>query len=234
MKLNEFIQVLKRKKQTIAVIMFFAMTITFIITVIPVFEYRTDSRFLVKQKDLVDPYAITKANEYYVSLFSEILISDSFFRDVFNSSFNIDKSYFLSLTDKDKRALWKNSIEVENIKNSGVFKISVFHDDKNQSREIAKAINSILAENHKNYYTDKVDLSLELLAGPDVSNFPVRPNFLFNFGLGFILGIILSFSYICFFPESSYDLRFFPKRKNEIKILDLDENDSESVRISFL
>ena len=216
MELINFIQLIKRKKQTIfsATILFFL--ISALLTFVQPFKYASEARLLVVQNapQGVDPYQVNKANEYVADVLAQVISTNSFFNEVINSDFNINKTYF---PEDPLRQLkkWKKTIRANSSNTGGMISISVLHSDKYQSNQIIEAINSIIQSKHTAYHGSGDQVSIKIMDQPFTSTFPVNPNIPLNLALGIVFGLIFSLTYIFLFPEEVYNLKFFPKRKTK-------------------
>lgn len=214
MELINFIQLIKRKKQTIfsATILFFL--ISALLTFVQPFKYASEARLLVVQNTPqgVDPYQVNKANEYIADVLAQVIPTNSFFNEVINSDFNINKTYFPTDPLRQLKK-WKKTVKTHSSSAGGMISISVLHPDKYQSNQIIEAINSIIQLNHTFYHGSGDQVSVKIIDQPFTSIFPVNPNIPLNLVLGIVFGLIFSLTYIFLFPEEVYNLKFFPKRK---------------------
>lgn len=214
MELINFIQLIKRKRQTIFSVTLLFFLISVILTFVQPFKYASEARLLVVQNTPqgVDPYQINKANEYIADVLAKVIPTNSFFNEVMKSDFNINKTYF---PEDPLRQLkkWKKTVRANSSNTGGIISISVLHPDKYQSSQIIKAVDSVIESNHAFYHGSGEQVSIRVIDQPFTSIFPVSPNIPFNLIAGVLFGLIFALSYIFLFPEEVYNLRFWPKRK---------------------
>ena len=159
-------------------------------------QYSSTMRLLLIQQQLstVDPYTAIKASERIADNLGQIVYTTSFFDKVMNAKFNIDQSYFE--TDESKRRKqWSDMIDTQVIRGTGMLVVIVYHPDKDQATQIARAIAFVLTTEGWQYVGGG-DLQVKLVDEPLESRFPVRPNIPANAFMGFILGTIVGTGYV--------------------------------------
>lgn len=228
MDFQEFLKVVGGKKQTIVSVVLLFLALTAVLTFIQPFKYSSQTKILVVQTapDGIDPYQVAKANEYVANTLSKVIISNSFFSEVLNTGFNINKSYFP--VDPRKQLIeWKNTVSANSSNNSGIIDIIVFHRDKYQADQIIRGINTVLKEKHQYYHGSGDQVNVRIIDQPFSSNFPVKPNIPVNFATGIALGLIFALSYIYLFPEKSYNLKLYNRKEKKYKEVIEDEEEIE-------
>jgi capsular polysaccharide biosynthesis protein len=225
MELINFIQLIKRKKQTIFSVTLLFFLISALLTFVQPFKYASEARLLVVQNAPagVDPYQINKANEYVADVLARVIPTNSFFNEVIKTDFNINKTYFPTDPLKQLKK-WKKTVKAYSSNTGGIISISVLHPDKYQSNQIIEAVNSIIKSNHAFYHGSGEQVSVRVIDEPFTSIFPVSPNIPFNLIAGVLFGLIFALSYIFLFPEEAYNLKFWPKRKAKKVNFQVDKN----------
>ncbi len=214
MNIHEYISVLKQKKQTVfsAVALFLVFAV--ILTVIQPFKYGSETKILVVQKNQygVDPYQVNKANEYVGAVLADVITSNSFFNEIINSGFAVNRNYFPTrLEDQSKE--WKKTVKA-NSSNRGIITLSVFHKDRYQSDQIIRAINAALKDKHALYHGSGDSVEIRIIDQPFTSELPVKPNVVLNLLFGILFGLLFALTYAYLFPEDKYNLRLWPGKKN--------------------
>ncbi len=188
--------------QTIAknwrVIFLFGLASAIVGVIISLFfplRYSSTMRLLIIQKQLsqADPYTAIKASESLADNLGQIIYTTSFFDMVMNANFNIDKSVF-NVSEIQKRRLWREMIETQVIRGTGMLSVTVYHEDADQATQIARAVAYVLTT-QGSQYVGGGDLQVKLVDEPLQSKFPVRPNLPANALMGFVLGIIAGSGY---------------------------------------
>lgn len=199
MSINQFLNLIISGRKTILKIVLAFLIITLILSFAQVLKYEANSRVLVVQSysQGTDPYIMSKANDYLSGIFVQAIFSDSFFQEVLNSGFNIDKNYFPA-SSHDKIKKWQKTVSAVNLRDSGIIEISVYHPDSKQAEQIARAVNYILYTKNKLYHGGGDSVKIRVIDAPIVSNFPVKPNLLINLSLALIAGLACGFYYIYF------------------------------------
>jgi len=216
MEVNDYLLLIKRKKQTIFSLILIFLIIAIIFSFSDQLKYRAKEKVLVVQNYIgIDPYAFSKSNEYLSNLLSQVVSSNSFFNRVMNSGYSIDKNYFSGDINK-KMKIWSKTVEARSLNDSGIIEINVYHPDKYQLEQIAQGIGFILKTQNQYYHGGGESVSIKVIDEPIISKWPVKPNLPLNISLAILFGLVFSLSFIYIFPEKKYDLRVLPKRKNKI------------------
>ncbi|MCK5510619.1 hypothetical protein KAI65_03700 [Candidatus Parcubacteria bacterium] len=215
MNIQEYINVLKQKKQTVfsAVALFLVFAV--ILTIIQPFKYGSETKILVVQKNQygVDPYQVNKANEYVGAVLADVITSNSFFNEIINSGFSVNRNYFPArLEDHSKE--WKKTVKA-NSNNRGIITLSVFHKDKYQADQIIRAVNATLKDKHAFYHGSGGNIEIRIIDQPFTSELPVKPNVVLNLLFGILFGLLFALTYAYLFPEDKYNLRLWPQRKSK-------------------
>lgn len=217
MEFHEFLSLIRRKRQTIFVIMLVGIILTTVFSLAQTMKYSVHSRLLVVQNSIGDDtYALSKSNEYLGNLFAEIIRSSSFYDQTLNSNFNIDRSYF-SGTYSQQIKKWGKAVETKTQSNTGIIDVSVYHPNVQEAKKIALAINNILISNNQNYQGGQ-NVRINIIDQPLSSAYPTKPNLPFNLLAAALISLFLAFFYIYVFPEEEYDIRLFSKRKKKTKV----------------
>lgn len=211
---------LNRKKQTVFSVLFLCILLMAISLSFQSFKYEAKSKILLLQHngEATDPYTAAKSSQFISSLLAQVVTSNSFLNDVFESGFNIDETYFGdNLNTRLKK--WEKTAEARAINDTGIIEINIYHTDKSQSEQINSAIINIIKTKNGSYYGRTEDISIKVINEPIVSAWPVRPNILLNLFLTIFLSFMISFSFIVLFPDEKYNLSVWPKRKKKEKIV---------------
>jgi capsular polysaccharide biosynthesis protein len=206
----DFINLIKGKKQTIAIVVMIFVLFAVGFTFIQPLRYLSASKVLVIQglPEKVDSYQISKSNEYIAGLLAQVITTNSFYKEVMNSGFNIDKTYFPESGDKQMK-LWKKTVKV-NSDQSGIVTIKVYHDNRVQVDQISQGINFILISKNQLYHGFGDLVKIKIIEQPVTSDRPIKPNIFINIGVAFSFGLLVSLTYIYLFPEKRYNLFLTP------------------------
>ena len=213
MEFRDFLLLIGRKKQTIFLIAMFFLAIAAVFTFVQPLKYEAKSQLLVIQdyRAGTDSYTISKSNEFLSNILARVVKSDSFFFEVINSGFDINKNYY-SGDERNRVKAWDDTVEANVVNDSGIIQISVYHKDGWQAKQIAEAINYVLKTKNSNYHGAGNDVKVKIIGNPIISKWPVKPNIALNIVLGLVFGFMVGFIYIYLFPEEHYDLKFFLKK----------------------
>lgn len=214
MELKDFIKLLSKKRQTIWAWIFVFIALGLIITFVQPLKYSAKSKLLVIQNTRdVDPYTVSKSNEYLGNLFSQVLYSSSFYDLTLNSQYNVDRSYFTDDATRQQK-IWKKTVKAKSLNNTGIIEMEIDHPDPYQAKQLALAVNDVLMNKNFNYQGMGDTVRVSVIDQPLVSNYPTNPNPLINFALSIVFGIAFGFIYIYFLPEEKYNFYLFGKPKS--------------------
>lgn len=218
MEMNEFFKLIGKRKQTIFAIVLLFVFITTILTLIQPLRYESRSKLLVLQNfgENFDPYSAAKSNEYLSNLLARITTSEIFFDEILNSGFKVEKDYFSDRPDK-KLQIWEKTVAAKAVNDSGIISVNIYHTDKYQAEQIARAVNYVLKTKNSQFYAGGSNVNVKVIDEPIVSRWPVKPNAPMNISFAVVLGFISGLFYIYILPDEKYSLRIFPKRREKIE-----------------
>lgn len=229
MELKDFIKLSRKKRQTIWSWVFVFIALGLVFTFVQPLKYSAKSKLLVIQNTKeVDPYTVSKSNEYLGNLFSQVIYSSSFYDLTLDSQYNIDRSYFTDSASRQQK-IWEKTVKARSVNNTGIIELTVYHPDPYQAKQIALAVNDVLINKNFNYQGMGDTVRVSAIDQPLVSSYPTNPNPLTNFLLSIIFGLAFSFLYIYFLPEERYDFYLFGRpRSRRQKVKNLQLNNTET------
>lgn len=190
---------------------FIFLILAVILSFIRPLKYGSSSQILVIQNfSNSDPYLTSKSTEYLSNILAKVIDSNSFFENVLNSGYYIDKNYF-GQTVKDRMKSWSKTVSAKAVNDTGIILLDVYHTDRSQAEMIARAVAYTLQTKHVLYHGGGDNVFIKIIDEPITSNYPVQPNLILNFSMALILGLIFSWTYIYLFPEEKYNFRLMPK-----------------------
>ncbi len=222
MEIVEFLKLLNKKKQTVVAVVFFFLLLSVVLLAFQSFKYEAKSNILLLQYngEAADSYNAAKSNQFISNLLAQVVPSNAFLNDVFESGFNVDKAYF-GENQNDKLKIWKKTVAVRALDDTGVIEIDTYHTDKEQAEQINNAIINVIKTKKGTYYGRNDDISIRVIDEPLASTWPVQPNVLLSLSLVIFIALLISFSYIILFPGVEYDLSLWPKGKKKNKTVEV-------------
>jgi len=215
MDLKEFLFLIKRKSQTIILMILTAVILTAGVSLLFPLRYEASSRLLITQETgMADAYTVSRSNEYLGNLFAQVARSASFFDLVSNSQYNIEQSYFQG-TYAQKMKTWRNTVQTRTLSDSGIIEVKVYHTSPYQAQQIALAVNDVMINKNTNYQGNGDKVKINIIDQPLVSSYPVKPNILQNTLLAIVFSTIFALFYIYILPERRYDWRLFGSKKQQ-------------------
>ncbi|MDD4271409.1 MAG: hypothetical protein PHF50_01245 [Patescibacteria group bacterium] len=211
MEFKDYLALISRKKGTMASFVFIFVILAIILSLAQPFKYGSSSQVLIIQNSVnSDPYLASKSTEYLSNILAKVVSSNSFFENVLNSGYYIDKNYFGN-TIKGQMKTWSKTVSAKAINDSGIISLDVYHTDRSQAELINRAVAYTLQTKHGLYHGGGDNVSIKVIDEPITSNYPVKPNLVLNFGLALALGLIFFGVYVYLFPEEKYNVRLMPK-----------------------
>lgn len=211
MEMTDFLSLIRKKWGTISSLVFIFLILASILTIIQPIKYGSSAKVLVIQNlTNPDPYQASKSTEYLSNILAKVVYSNSFFGNVLSSGYFVDKNYF-GATIKEQMKAWSRTVSAKPINDSGIISLTVYHTDRSQAESIASAVIYTLQTKHGLYHGNGSNVSVKIIDEPITSNYPIKPNLFFNFGLALALGLAFSLIYIYLLPEEKYSFRLIPK-----------------------
>jgi capsular polysaccharide biosynthesis protein len=211
MNIYQFLNLIIKKKQTFVSLLVIFLAIAIIFSAVQPFKYNSSSKLLtiINFKESIDPYTASRSNEYLSNLLARIVLSESFFEKIKESGLNIDKNYF-SGNEKKQMKKWSQTVKAKSIADTGMISVNVYHTDKAQAENIAKAVASTLQTTNSQYHGYGNNVGIKIIDQPITSNYPVLPNVPLDLGLAVAFSCIFFLCYIYLFPEEKYNIRLWP------------------------
>lgn len=224
MNINQFLETIWKKKQTFASLLIAFLTIAILVSAVQPFKYGSSLNLLtvLNLKETTDPYTVSKSNDYLSNLLARIVSSNSFYEQVMSSGFNVDQNYF-SGSDKQKMKKWARTVTAKSVADTGVISINVYHTNRAQAEEIARAVAYVLETDNAQYHGFGDSVTIKEIDKPITSTFPVKPDIVLNLSLGLAFSVLFFLCYIYLFPEEKYDVRLWPKKRNRIKVASVEK-----------
>ncbi|MFH1523043.1 MAG: Wzz/FepE/Etk N-terminal domain-containing protein [Patescibacteria group bacterium] len=216
MDFNEFISLIKKKKQTILSIVLIFLFVVLIATMLQPLKYRSTAKLLIVQSNnYSDAYSISRSNQFLGNVLSEVVYSNSFFEQVMDSGYNINKNIF-SANQNKKIKQWRKTVSAEPISDTGIIVIYTYHKDKYQASQINQAIAYTLKAKHNSYHGLGDKVAVKIIDKTTTSNWPVKPNIVLNTIFSVFLGLLAGICFIYLYPEK--ELKFWSNRQRNAKL----------------
>ena len=213
-------EIVKRDWRKVLVVALFIVLLSMVFTLVRPFLYRATVSIFVVQKSSfsIDAYSASKSEERIANKLAQVILSSSFLDKVVNAGFDVDKSYFPA-DERKKRDKWSKTVETSVPAGLSKLEISVYHSDPNQALQISNAIAYTMTAGKRDFIGIE-DVDLKVLDTPLVSKYPVRPNVIFNLGLGIIVGLILGGAFVIASYDPRRDKLFGIHHKHEPHLID--------------
>ncbi len=214
MEIVDFIQIIRRKWQTLTVVCGLVMGLTFVLSLAMPAKFRSTTKLLVLQNlaSDVDPYTVSKSTEFISGIFAEVIHSEAFFKQVLASEFDITDDYSRNPLKRQKQ--WKNTVKASSSAFSGILQIDVYHKSYAQAEKLASAVAEVLIKQNQFYHGRGSAIEVKTIDAPATTDMPVTPNVPVNMAVSLILGLILGFGLIFAFPELNI-VFWVPSKKEE-------------------
>lgn len=163
-----------------------------VITLLFPLKYRADAQVLIisKSRSGVDPYTIVKSAERVGENLAQIIRTTDFYTKVRTAEgYGINWDNFDALTERQRRRLWRRTVEPNVVYGSGVLGMSVYHEDLDVALRMVGAAANVLVQRGWEYVGG--DVTIKIVNNPIVTRFPVKPNVPLNVLLGFLIGMLV-------------------------------------------
>lgn len=221
MEFNEFLNLIKKKKQTIFTLILVIVMLAIVFSLAQTMKYTVKSRLLVVQNSSNnDAYTLSKSNEYLGNLFAEVVYSSSFYDRVIASQYYINNDYF-SGSYNQQIEKWQKTVQTKTKGDTGIVEIYVYHPQTTEANKIALAINDILINSNQDYQGGQ-NIKISIIDQPMTSSYPNKPNLPYNVAAALFGSFVISLFYIYIFPEEKYNLYIFSKKKSKKKVITSD------------
>jgi capsular polysaccharide biosynthesis protein len=227
--LNNFWRNINKNWSNLIIIILFVVILTAIFTFSQPLKYESSAKLLVVQEynAEVDPYAASRSTQYLSSLLTKVVESTSFFEEVLKTGFNIDDNFGSNSGKRIKN--WNKTVKADAISDSGIIIVNVYHESSKQAEQIAQAVSYVMKSKHSLYHGWGNKVSLRTIERPINSQWPVKPNIIFNLIFSVIFGIIFGVGFIYLFPDAK--IRLWPKKKKRNNNKKQIENNIENSRL---
>lgn len=181
-------------------------------------KYRASARLLViqKQGNRLDAYTAARSAMAVGEVLSKVIYTSSFYDEVMNSGFKIDKKYFPEDVEKQKK-LWKETVTGRTVDESGAVQVDVFHPDAGQAKEIVYGIAYVMINSGARYHGGGDQIEIKMIDAPSVSEKPVKPDVLQNVVGAFGLSLLASISLILLFAGGGKNENLTSGQRDEIE-----------------
>jgi len=200
-KTENIIDDLVHNKLTVLIIIIGFLLIATILTAVQKKEYSSQAQILIiqEQENQMDAYLASKSSESLAKNLKKAILTSSFRNKVLE---NIEDSNIISYqSEKSRRKQWIRNVDVKIIPNTSILEIRTYHPSAFQAEKILNKILSTLLNNHQLYHGGGNEVRLEIINNPLTSHRPVRPNWILNLSLSFILAIFFIITLLILFPN---------------------------------
>jgi uncharacterized protein involved in exopolysaccharide biosynthesis len=173
---------------TIAMFAALGVVLSLIISFLQPLRYSSTVRLLITQ-DIgisVDAYTASRSEERIAQNLATILYTTTFFNQVLNAGFSIEKNSFPT-EDYRRRREWRKTIDASVSRGAGLLTVTAYHRDVKQAEQMARAIAFVLTDKVADY-TSGGNVRVRLIDAPLNSRWPVKPNVFANALSGLVLG----------------------------------------------
>ncbi len=226
--MQDIISQIKKKWQTVAILIFMVVAIVFSVSTFIPAKYSSQVKMIIIQShrsENVDAFSAAKSAEYLSNIVSNVVFTESFIRDMLDAPFEVKKNS--SYSSEERMKIWEKTVDVKKENNTGILTITVFNISRDEAERIAESITWGLNTRGSKYHGGGDSIEIKTVDGPITSEKPVTPNVLLNTLLALIVGAIGAISVVHFFDD--FELVLF--RKREFNEDDLESQDKSVKKI---
>lgn len=158
------------------------------------FKAGSDVLVIQNSENFVDSYTLSKSAEYLTRVLMESIYSDTFIREVRNSSPN--SLAFLPTDKKQMLKTWEKTVKTSADSNLGVLSLEVFADSQKEALNISEGVLKVLTEKNSMFRGGSQNIEVRILNGPVVEKNPEAKNLLAITIAGFLLGMAIVFIFV--------------------------------------
>lgn len=156
-------------------------------------QYSATSQVLIISRDKtgVDPYTQARSAEKVGANLTELINTTDFFNKVMNNTiYTFDRAPWKNLTDRQQRKKWNKDVQANMSYGVSIMNIKVFSYSQDEASSLSNAITQTMVTQGWEYLGG--DVAIKSVSDPLISQWPVRPNFFANAGIGFLVGALIS------------------------------------------
>ncbi len=182
--------------QSILMFGLLGLVLSLVVSFVQPLRYASSARLLILQNvgASVDAYTASRSEERIADNLSTIIYTSTFFDEVLNAGFKIDKDVFPQ-DDTSARRAWKKTVDATVSRGSGLLTITAYHPDVRQAEQIVRAVAFVLTD-RVSEFTSGDNIKVRLIDAPLNSRWPVKPNIPANTASGFFLGAFVGMAYV--------------------------------------
>lgn len=208
MEYKQFVNLVSQRKLTVFVITVIFLIVVSLFTFLQPLRYSATSTLLVVQNygPNMDAYNVSRSNQFLSNLLAQVVYSDSFYGQVMESGYNINKSLFSVDANKRKKE-WQNMVYTRAIADTGMITLKTYHQDKATADKINQTIAYTLMTKHSQYHGLSDNVKIKVINDSTLSDWPVKPNVALNLILALIVGLAASLYFIYLFPAKQFRVK---------------------------
>lgn len=188
--------VLRRGWFAISTFSMLGLIVSLLVSFVQPLKYSSSVRLLVRQDagSAVDAYTASRSEERIADTLTNVLYTTSFFDQVMEAGFSIDRSYFPSV-DRKRRREWGRTVSATVARGSGLMTVTAYHPNVSQAQQIARAVAFVFSK-HAQEYASGGNIEAKVIDAPLDSRWPVKPNLVANGLSGLVLGGLFGVGYV--------------------------------------
>ncbi len=228
--MQDFILKIKNKWQTIMVVIFMVVAITFSISIFIPSKYSSEVKMIViqnHQSEKVDAFSAAKSAEYLSNIIANIIFTESFIRDMLDAPFEVEIDF--SSSSEKKMKMWKKMVDVRKENNTGILTIEVLNNSREEAEAIADSISWALNIRGSKYHGGGSNVEIKVIDGPITSEKPEVPNIPLNILVALIIGLTGALSTVYFFND--FELVVFSGNSKNRKNLEQNTIDQMAIKL---
>lgn len=228
--MQDFISKIKNKWQTIMVIIFMVVAITFSVSIFIPAKYSSEVKMIViqnHQSEKVDAFSAAKSAEYLSNIIANIVFTESFIQDMLDAPFEVERNF--SISSEKKVKMWKKMVDVKKENNTGILTIKVLDNSQEQAEIIADSISWALNTRGSKYHGGGNTVEIKTIDGPITSEKLAIPNIPLNIALALVIGLTGSLSIVYFFDD--FELIVFSRNSRNKKSFEQNTIDQMAMQL---
>lgn len=190
---------LTQRKSLFAMVMLFALALTYGVMLTRPFEYQATVQLLIiqNQSENQDLLSTLRATEQVGKNLVDVIYTSTFFDKVFATEFPIAKQF--SDQPEQRRQEWRQAVRASVSQQSGILTVLVYDQDKEQAAVLARSVAHVLTDDSQDFH-GKSNIIVKVVDDVYVKKWPVRPNLIGGTLAALFFGALAGLAVITLLP----------------------------------
>ena len=211
---NNFSKIIKRKLGIILLSGILLGSLSFLFVIVSQKNFKSETELLISinQGENQDFYLLSRSAEQIGKTIKESIYSETFIDSLMQT--NKINATFLPSDKKSKLESWKSMVKVDTNAGSGIIKIKVVGNDRNEVKNISEGMVEVLTGQNNFWGGNAENIKIAAISGPILESNPGIITIFMAAVTGFVLGVLLNLLWILY--KNSRYINFDPTKNGNI------------------